>query len=74
MKTITIDDLARMCKQQQALGNGKKMVLMTSDDEGNWYHSAWFGLTDGKNCKDYIQMGQLHGTESRNLSDYVILS
>lgn len=74
MKTITIDDLARMCKEQQALGNGKKMVLMTSDDEGNWYHQAWFGLADGNNCKEFIEFGQLHGTKSKNLSNYVILS
>ena len=74
MKGITIDKLYEMCKEQKALGNGKKKILMTSDDEGNWYHQAWFGLEDGNNCKDDIQMGQLHGTESKNLSDYVILA
>ena len=74
MKGITIDKLYEMCKEQKALGNGKKKILMTSDDEGNRYHQAWFGLEDGNDCKDYIQMGQLCATESKNLSDYVVLA
>jgi hypothetical protein len=35
MNGITIDQLAKMCKKQQALGNGKKMILISSDDECN---------------------------------------
>ena len=73
MKGITIDKLAELCEKQKALGNGKKLVLMTSDDEGNEYHQAWFGFTDGKKCKGIIETYQLRGTTSKDLSDYVIL-
>ena len=74
MKVITIDQLAEMCKKQQALGNGKKMVLMSSDDECNSYHQAWNGLQDGKLLKDYIDESQLRGCLSENLGDYVLLT
>lgn len=54
MKGITVDQLARMCKEQQKLGNGKKYVVMSSDDECNEYHAAWSGLTDAKRWDEYI--------------------
>ena len=74
MKGITIDQLAEMCKKQQALGNGKKMVLMSSDDECNEYHQAWNGLEDGGILGDYIDESQLRGCLSENLGDYVLLT
>ena len=74
MKAITVNELARLCARQKKLGNGNKLILMTSDDEGNEYHQAWFGMEDGKEYKGYIESYQLLGTESKDLNDYVILS
>ena len=74
MKGITIDQLAEMCKKQQALGNGKKVVLMSSDDECNEYHQAWTGLSDGSESAEYIDSYQMRGCLSDNPSDYVILT
>jgi hypothetical protein len=74
MNGITIDQLAKMCKKQQALGNGKKMILISSDDECNEYHQAWEGLEDGAILGDYIDESQLAGCLSDNIGDYVILT
>ena len=74
MNGITINQLAAMCKKQQALGNGDKLVLMSSDDECNEYHQAWNGLEDGEIQGDYIDSYQLSGCVSQNLEDYVLLT
>jgi hypothetical protein len=71
---ITIDQLAEMCKKQQALGNGKKMVLMSSDDEGNDYHHVWEGLTDGKELAGFICGYQMCNCTSKNPKDFVFLT
>ena len=71
---ITIDMLAKMCKKAQAAGLGSKMVLMSSDDEGNEYHQAWEGLHDGGEMADYIEDYQLRGCLSEDVGDYVVLT
>ena len=72
MKPITIDDLAKMCKKQQMLGNGKKFVLMSSDDECNEYHPAWSGLEMGSKLEEYIDPYQVRG--GVELKECVILT
>lgn len=69
-----IDQLAEMCKKAQAAGLGDKMILMSSDDEGNEYHQMWDGLHDGKEYASYIDDYQLRGCLSNNVCDYVILT
>lgn len=71
---ITIDQLAEMCKKAQAVGLGSKMILMSSDDEGNEYHQAWEGLHDGKEFETFIESYQLRGCMSNNIKDYVVLT
>jgi hypothetical protein len=71
---ITIDQLAEMCKKAQAAGLGSKMIIMSSDDEGNEYHQAWEGLHDGKEFETFIESYQLRGCISDNIADYVVLT
>lgn len=71
---ITVDQLAEMCKKAQAAGLGSKMVLMSSDDEGNEYHQAWEGLHDGAEMTDYIESYQMRGCLSDDVGDYVVLT
>ena len=73
MKGITIDQLAAMCKKQQALGNGKKYVVMSSDDECNEYHQAWSGLTDGSKLVDVVDDMQMFHCCTQDASEYVFL-
>lgn len=72
-KGITIDQLAKMCAEQQKLGNGGKMVLMTSDDEGNEYHHAWEGLQPGSELAGFVCGYQMTNCLSKNINDYVVL-
>lgn len=71
---ITVDQLAQMCLKMSAAGLGSKMVLMSSDDEGNEYHQAWEGLHDGKEYADYIEDYQMRGCLSNDVGDYVVLT
>lgn len=71
---ITIDQLAELCKRAQAVGLGKKMVLMSSDDEGNEYHQAWEGLHDGREYAQFVEAYQMRGCLSNDISDYVVLT
>ena len=73
MKGITIDELAEMCKQQQAQGNGKKMILMSSDDEGNDYHHVWQGFIDGKELVGCIYGYQMVNCLTKNPANYIFL-
>ena len=73
-KGITIDQLAEMCKQQQDLGNGDKMILMTSDDEGNEYHHVWEGFQDGSELTGFVCGYQMVNCLSQDVGEYVVLS
>ena len=74
MDGITIDQLAEMCKKAQEAGLGKKMVVMSSDDEGNEYHHVWEGLQDGSELTGFICGYQMCNCISKNPSDYVFLT
>ena len=37
MKAITIDQLWKACVEERKKGNGKKTILVSSDEEGNSY-------------------------------------
>jgi hypothetical protein len=72
MKAITVDQLGQMCAKMSAQGNGKKMILISSDDECNEYHELWSGFTDTKQAQEYIDSYQL--PRGVDLKDYVILT
>ena len=74
MKGVTVKDLMLMCKEQIALGNGSKEVIITSDDEGNEYHQVWSGLCDGKELADWVCDSQMFHCKSADVSEYVVLT
>ena len=41
-KGITIKELYEDLRQEILAGNGDKTILISSDDEGNSYHTLWF--------------------------------
>ena len=45
-KGVTVNELAMMCMQQLERGNGDKHILISDDDEGNGYHTLFYGITD----------------------------
>ena len=74
MNGITVDQLAQMCLKMSAQGKGNKMVLMSSDDEGNEYHQAWNGLKDGSELIGFICYNQMCNCSTSDPSDYVFLT
>lgn len=44
-KGITVNKLYDLCKEQRKLGNGNKTILISDDDEGNGYHTLFFGFS-----------------------------
>lgn len=42
---ITVNKLYELCKEQRRQGNGSKTILISDDDEGNGYHTLFFGFT-----------------------------
>lgn len=72
MESITVEKLAEFCEAQKRLGNGKKKVLLSDDDEGNGYHELFFGFSPTE---------QIFGGEYSpsypygiNLNDYITLA
>lgn len=44
-KIITIDELYSILRTERTKGNGKKRILLSTDDEGNGYHPLFFGVS-----------------------------
>ena len=44
-KIITIDELYSILRTERIKGNGKKKIMISTDDEGNGYHPLFFGVT-----------------------------
>ena len=52
-KGITVNKLFTLCKEQIAKGNGNKHILISDDDEGNGFHTLFYGLDDSKDLLEY---------------------
>ena len=54
MKPITVKDLMYECVKQVDKGNGNKVIMISSDDEGNSYHYLWYAFTTMKQMEEPI--------------------
>ena len=71
MNALTVRELLKACQQQVTMGNGDKIVLLSSDDEGNEFHTCYYKFTyepevvesmaelfhDGNDPKDVVILG-----------------
>lgn len=48
---LTVEQLFAYCAQQVKLGNGKKYVLLTDDEEGNGYHECYYQFSDASDLE-----------------------
>ena len=46
MMGITVKELYESCKTQVEKGNGNKLILISSDDEGNDFHTLYYLFQD----------------------------
>lgn len=67
---ITVKKLFEACKEQIEKGNGDKTILITSDDEGNTYHTLFQLFTD--NIEDIEFVSELF-QDNNNPDDVVLL-
>ena len=53
---MTVEDLLYECQAQIRAGNGRKKIVISSDDEGNSFHGLFWGFTyyDEDEYKDLI--------------------
>lgn len=55
--SISVNDLYNMCKKMLSKGMGDKTIMISSDEEGNSYHTLFFGFVSDietlQQCKDY---------------------
>lgn len=69
---MTVKILSEFCKEQLKKGNGDKVVLISGDDEGNYYHTLYFQFCDDKEqIKQAAQYGMFH--DDNNPDDVVLL-
>ena len=72
MNGIKVKELAMACNDLVKKGYGDKVVLLSSDDEGNEYHTLYYTfLTDEKELEKIKEYGMFH--DGNNPKDVVIL-
>ena len=72
MKGITVSQLLDWTKLLVASGYGDKVVLITTDDEGNGYHTLYYQFTvEEENIRECAEAGLFH--DNNNPEDVVLL-
>lgn len=67
MNGITVKTLKKLVDEQIKLGNGDKEVLLSCDDEGNGYHTLFYGFTAGlESLKILSEWGLFHDSNDPN--------
>ena len=54
MQGITVRELKKLVDEQIKEGNGNKTVLISRDDEGNGFHTLYYGFTDDQADLDML--------------------
>lgn len=58
---VTVKELRLLCHQQIRKGNGQKRILISSDDEGNSFHTLFCGfINDQKLITECQKNGMFH--------------
>ena len=69
MKTITVYELYRVCRERIREGHGNKKILISTDDEGNGYHELFYGINT--NIKEFEDISEM--PFGIDLDEYVLL-
>lgn len=63
---ITVKELKRLCEIAIEQGQGEKVIQISDDDEGNGFHTLYYGFDlDGKNLKYAIQNDRVHDNRGK---------
>lgn len=69
---ITVNTLEEFCKEQIKKGNGNKHVLISDDDEGNGFHTLFYGFTDS-NAEGFEELLEMEHDGTHTKDNCVIL-
>lgn len=71
-KGITVKELYDNLHQEIIAGNGDKVILISSDDEGNSFHTLWYAVqSDIEEIKEIKNSCCFH--DDNNPEDVVLL-
>ena len=70
-KGLTVKDLYRECQRMISKGNGDKYIIVSDDDEGNGFHTLFYGITDDKDDLEYFL--SIEQDKSHTVDDTVAL-
>jgi len=69
MKPLTVKDLYYECQKEMAHGNRDKVIMISSDDEGNSYHYLWYSFTSMEKMEEPIKIGNKEYKEEFQFAD-----
>lgn len=69
MKPLTVRDLYYECQKEMANGNRDKVIMISSDDEGNSYHYLWYSFTTIEKMEEPIKIGSKEYKSEFEFSD-----
>ena len=64
-KGMTVNELMASCKEQIALGNGNKHILISDDDEGNGFHTLFYSFSNDSDVLD-MALGLEHDSHAKD--------
>lgn len=72
---LTIEQLYHACQKYMAMGQGKKKILISGDDEGNSFHGLYFAFSDPAEIFSGKYAPMCHELQYGNgkLNDYIVL-
>lgn len=73
-KPITVLQLKKLCEDEIKKGNGNKVIMISSDDEGNSYHYLWYSFTPMSVMEEPIKIGNKEYKEDFIYADERIAS
>lgn len=72
MDALTIDELYKALAAERKKGNGKKKILLSTDDEGNGFHECFYAVTPITDDFRYANFG--YGIDiAKAKEEYVII-
>ena len=68
MEVLTVNKLLKMCRALKENGYGDKKIYLSSDDEGNDFHAAFYGFTfTPDKIKDFAEYTSIPDAEINNI-------
>jgi len=73
-KGYTVKQLMEFCQEEIKNGNGDKHVQISRDDEGNGFHSLFYGFIAKKeDLEYYLNEGMFESFNIDSVDDIIIL-